>query len=173
MIMTKSFEQLRNMVEDWIKITDAKFVDITEEEKKKQPKLEWIFRINEILVIYMLTERLDRISIQTPINFAVEHQKQTATMGDKEFLQFSVDMFEPLAIAGITPHVLQNQKEIKQISLQSYIDTESLEREKFFLRWDQITAFRQIIIKKVQAKFGVGVMGDPNDLSSSDTTIYQ
>jgi len=37
--MTKSFGQIRNIVEDWIKITKAPFVDITEEEKKKAAKI--------------------------------------------------------------------------------------------------------------------------------------
>lgn len=170
--MAKDFEQIRNIVEDWIKITNAKFIDITEEEKEKQPKLEWIFKVDGVIVIYMLQERPDRVSIQTTISFASEHQKQTASMGDKEFLQFSVDMFESLAIAGISPNVLQNQKEIKQISLQSYIDTESLEREKFFEKWDQLAAFRQIIIKRVQAKFGVSGMGDSKNISSTNSTIY-
>jgi len=148
-------------------------MDITDEEKKKQPRLKWIFKINNIIVVYMLEGRSDRVNIETPIQFATEHQKETGSMGDREFLQFTVDLMEPLAIAGITPIVLQNKKEIKQISLQSYIDTKLLEREKFFQKWDQIAAFRQIIIKKVQAKFGVGSIENSQDSSSSDNTMYK
>jgi len=172
MTMTRSFEQLRNIVEDWIKITNAQFMDITEEEKKKQPRLEWVFKINNVMIVYMIQGRLDRINLQSPIDFASEHRKETSALGDREFIQFLVGILEPLTIAGISTKFLQKNKEIQQISIQSYIDTELLQREKFFQKWDQIAAFRDIIIKKVQAKFGVKGMESSPDSSSSDKTIY-
>lgn len=170
--MTKTPSQVKNIVEDWIKITNAKFQDITQEEKPKQPRLEWIFKVNEMMAMYMIDNRHDRVTFDVPINFAEEHQKATSKMADKDFLEFLTDILEPLTIAGISAKFQQNEKEIRQISLQIYVDTESLEREKFFRRWDRIVAFREIIIKKVQTKLGVSGMTGSANYESSEKGIY-
>ena len=153
--MVRTFPQLKNIVEDWIKIVALPYQDTISEEKPKNKQLEWIFKINDIIFVYMVTGRIDRISIQSPIAFAEEHQTATSQLNDIEFLKFLVDINEPLFIAGLTPIYEQNQKIIKAITIQSYLDTESLQREQFYKEWDKIAGFRDIIIKKVQAKFGV------------------
>ena len=170
--MTKTPVQVKNIIEEWIKITTAKFSDITQEEKPKQPRLEWIFKVNESMVVYMIDNRPDRVTLEIPINFALEHQKGTSKLSDKEFLEFLTSILEPLTIAGVSARFQQNEKEIKQINLQIYIDTESLEREKFFLRWDKISAFREIVIKKVQARLGVSGMTGSSNYEGSQKGIY-
>ena len=52
------------------------------------------------------------------------------------------------------------------------MDTDSLEREKFFQKWDQIAAFKEIVVKKVQAKFGGGAQDASSSTSGSDPPIY-
>jgi len=171
--MTKTSSQIKNIVEDWIKITNAKFQDITKEEKPKEPRLEWIFKVNNMMGVYMIDGRLDRVTFDLPINFAKEHQTATSKMADKEFLQFLIEIVEPLTVAGVNVKFQQNQKEIKQITLQNYIDTESLEREKFFHIWDQLVGFREIIIKRVQEKFGIKGISTDTESSSSSGTMYR
>lgn len=169
--MTKTPEQIKTMVEDWIKITNAKLEDITKDEQAKQPQFEWIYRINGMMAVYMFKNRLDRITFDIPINFASEHRKATSDLPDTEFLNFIINIVEPLAISDIAVRFKQNQKEIQSINLQAYVDTESLEREKFYKIWDKISIFRDIIIKKVQAKFGVKGMTDVSTTGSSGS-IY-
>jgi len=170
--MTKTSSQIKNIVEDWIKITNAKFQDITREEKLREPRLEWIFKVNNMMGVYMIEGRSDRVTFDVPINFADEHKVATSKMADKEFLQFLIEIIEPLTVAGVNVKLQQNQKEVKQITLQNYIDTELLEREKFFRIWDQLVGFREIIVKKVQVKFGVKGISKDSDVSSSNKPFY-
>jgi len=167
--MTKTFSQLKNIVEDWIKTTNAKFEDITQTEKPKQPRLEWAYKINNQIIVFMVEGREDRINIQTPIGFAPEHQKATSKLSDKDFIKFLIHLIEPLYMAGLNVNILQDNKIIKEVSIQSYLDTESLEREKFYRIWDKIVGFREVIIKKVQVEFGV--KGMSADSESSDSGI--
>ena len=167
----KTPQQIKNMIEDWIKITNAKFEDITQSEKPKQPRLEWAFKISNNLIVFMIEGRSDRVAIESPIGFAEEHQKATSELADKDFLKFVINLIEPIYIAGLNPIIVQDKKMIKKISIQSYLDTEVLEREKFYRIWDKIAGFREIIIKKVQVEFGVrGIVTDST--SSSSETMY-
>jgi len=168
----KTPQQIKNIIEEWIKITNAKFEDITQSEKPKQPRLEWIFKINNVMVAYMMEGRSDRITIESSIQFAEEHQKAVSELPDKKFLEFIIEITEPLISAEITPVFEQKQKQVKKISIQSYIDTELLEREKFYRIWDKISGFRELTIKKVQAKFGVKGMTTDSASSSSSDIIY-
>ena len=114
--MTKTSSELKKIVEDWIKITNAKFQDITQEEKRKEPRLEWIFKVNNMMGVYMIDGRSDRVTFDLPINFAKEHQVATSKMADKEFLRFLIEIIEPLTVAGINVKLQLNQKDIKQIT---------------------------------------------------------
>ncbi len=168
--MTKTSSQIKNIVEEWLKITNANFEDITQSEKPKQPRLEWAYKINNIIIVYMMEGRTDRITIQTSIGFAAEHQKATSELSDKDFLKFLIYIYEPIYSAGLTPIPQQENKIIKQITIQSFLDTESLEREKFFRIWDKISGFRELTIKKVQIEFGVkGKMMDSSTSESTET----
>jgi hypothetical protein len=171
--MDRTFPQLKNIVEDWIKIVGLSFQDITEEEKPKNKQLEWILKISDIIFVFMVTGRIDRITIQSPIRFAEQHQNATSQLNDIEFLKFILAINEPLIIAGLTPIYEQNQKTIKAITIQSYLDTESLQREQFYKEWDKIAGFYDIIIKKVQAKFGVtGLSTTSSNQSGTDKPFY-
>ncbi len=170
--MTKTPEQIRTIIEGWIKITNAKLEDITKDEQAKQSQLEWIYRINGMMAVYMLKNRSDRITFDIPIHFATEHRKATSNLPDVEFLNFIINIVEPLAMSDIAVRFQQNQKEIQSINLQAYVDTESLEREKFYKTWDKIRVFRDIIIKKFQAKFGVKGLTDVSTTGSSSGSIY-
>lgn len=162
--MVKTPEQIKNIVEDWIKITGIKYEDIT--QKQNEPGLKWIFQVKPSLVIYM-TKRQDRVNIETQINFASEHQEATSNMSDKDFLEFINDISEHLLLADLQPVYKQNQKRIESMKIIVYMDVESLSRGHFFKMWDKVTGFNKITVNKVQIKFGI--KGN-FDLSSSDST---
>ena len=170
--MNKSPQEIKQMIEQWVKITNAHFEDITTQEKPKQPRLEWIFKINNFMAVYMMEGRSDRVSFSAPINFAPIHQDALLNLSDKDFLEFLVAIIEPLAIAGITPQLIQNNKEIKQISLENYIDTETLSRDKFFRIWDQLSTFKELVIKKVQLKLDPSSINNASNSFNSENQFY-
>lgn len=170
--MNESAEQFKNTVEDWIKITKANYQDVIESEKAKEPRLSWIFSIDKKIFIYMMKERPDRINFDCPINLAEEHQTATSKLPDHEFLQFLIDITEPMLIVGLAPRYQQEEKRIKQITIGSYVDTGSLEREKFYRVWDKISSFRELTIKKIQTKFGVKGKLNISSSGGSDNSIY-
>ncbi|GEM_PF-3959526 len=150
--MMKTPDQIKNIVEDWIKITGIKYQEITHQEN--QDKLEWALHVKPTLIIYM-TKRKDRVILESQLNFASEHQESTENMSDKDFLEFTNNINEYLVIAGIQPVYKQKQKRIEAMKITGYVDIESLTRDSFYKTWDKVSAFHQIVINKIQIKFGI------------------
>lgn len=167
--MVKTSEQIKNIIEDWIKITGIKYEDIS--QKQDGQSLEWVFQVGPSMIIYM-TKRQDRINLETQINFAPEHQEATANMPDRDFLEFTNEINEHLLLAGLQPVYKQTQKRIEAMKIIGYVDVESLSREHFFKIFDKVTGFNKITINKVQIKFGIKGNFDPFSSSSTKAGPY-
>ncbi|MCE9652635.1 MAG: hypothetical protein K8Q89_06225 [Nitrosarchaeum sp.] len=163
--MNKTPDQIKNIVEDWIKIVGKPYEDVT----KKDPNFGFGFKMGDI-VIYSMKNRADRVTVETFFGFASEHKTATANLGDKEWQEFAVSIGEPLSLANLSLIIGQEQSNPKQINhmfINGYVDVESMNREKFFRVWDAVANFRQITIKKIQIKFGVkGAMESGSNTSS-------
>jgi len=168
--MVKTSDQVKNIVEEWLQVMSKPYENIT----ATNPNTSFGFKFGDT-IIYSLKNRPDRVTIETIIGFAKEHKEATAKLGDKEWQEFLVKIIEPLTIARLGVVLGQeqnNQKQINNLSIQGYVDTDSMNRHDFFKEWDAVASFRQIVIKKIQIEFGVKGKMDNISNSSSDNTIY-
>lgn len=170
--MSKTPDEIKKIIEEWIKITGVKYDDITLSQSPNQPNLEWALKFADFIIIYMIKGRPDRIVMDCPIGFAEEHRIATSQMEDIEFLKFANEINQLLLTADLSVNYDQDQKMIKQITIQSYIDTESLMREKFYRMLDKIGGFKGVIVQKVQIKFGIKGQLTNLDQSSSKKHFY-
>lgn len=170
--MNKSSDQIRDIIVNWLEPIQIRFENVTEIEKQKNQQLDWIIKVADTLVIYMMKGRSDRINFDCPINFADEHQIAAGQLPDNEFTQFIIQINESLLMIDLTTKYVADKKRIKQISICSYIDTDSLTREKFYKNIDRIAAAKDITIKKIQVKFGVTGILPSSSTNLSDKLFY-
>ena len=70
--MVKSSIQMKNMIEDWIKITGVKYENSTDQIKSKNPQVEWQFLIGQALHVTKMSKREDRVQIHYALVFPPE-----------------------------------------------------------------------------------------------------
>ncbi len=156
--------QIKNIVEDWIKITGREFKEV--KQQQNQEKLEWAILVKPTLIIYM-TKRQDRVILESQLNFAPEHQEASEKLSNKDYLEFTNSINEHLIIAELQPVYKQKEKRIEAMKITGYVDTESLTRESFYKTWDKVHAFHYIVINKIQIKFGIKGNFDPSSATTS------
>lgn len=171
--MANTPEQIKSIVEGWIKTVGKSYKDITQQQNN--PDLAFVFTIAN-LVIYMMNNRQDRVVIETQLNFAHEHQEGTANLNDTDFIKLILEITEPLSLAQLTcifGQDKQNPKQINKITINGWIDTDSLNRSDFYKVWDRVSSFNEITIKKIQCRFGVrGVLNTSSNSSNTNQTPY-
>ena len=168
--MAKTPEEIKNLVEEWLQVIGKPYENIT----STNPNAIFGFKFGNIM-IYSLKNRVDRIIFETIIGFASEHKEATGKLDDKDWQEFMVQLVEPLTIARLGVILGQEKTQPKQINhivIHGYVDTDSMNRGDFFKEWDAVAGFREIIIKKIQIKFGVKGKLTSDPTSSSDNTMY-
>lgn len=168
--MIKTPEQIKNIIEEWIQIIGKPYENIT----ATNPNVIFGFKFGNIM-IYLLKNRTDRVTIETMIGFASEHKEATTKLGDQEWQKFIVKIIEPLTMTGLGTVLGQepnNPKQINNLTIQGYVDTDSMTRWDFFKEWDAVANFRELVIKKIQIEFGVKSKINDDQNSSSNNTMY-
>lgn len=61
--MVKTSEEMKNLVEDYIKITNIKYEDQTEKVREKSKVVEWQFHIGANVIVSKNANRDDRIQV--------------------------------------------------------------------------------------------------------------
>lgn len=135
--MTKTSQQLKNMIEDWIKLVPITFQDSTEMVKSKDPNLEWQFLVGTALHITRMSNRQDRIFIHWSMSFADEI-KEKFLINDKfsSDLAHSINGF--LVSLDLSFNWVTEKESIAGLDIRTYIDVEEIDRPLFFKTWDKI-----------------------------------
>ncbi|MCH6575228.1 MAG: DUF2299 family protein [Bacteroidetes bacterium] len=111
--MTKTPEQLKNMVEDYIKTTTLKYEDRTKKSQKLDPRIQWQFVIAKFLTITKMSHRDDRIILNYGLKFSPEHQNASKNLSNEEWTDFVHDMNQFILLQGLTYQYDSKENEIK------------------------------------------------------------
>ena len=72
--MAKTSEQIKALVEDFIKITGVNYEDQTEKVREKSKIIEWQFHVGSNIVVSKNANRADRIHINVNMRFPQKMQ---------------------------------------------------------------------------------------------------
>jgi len=169
--MVKTLDQLKNMTEDYIKITEAKYQNSTEKIREKNPEVEWQFLIDSGVHITMAKKRPDRIRLHIPSIYEGKDIEAVTQLllSNPEFTN-SINEF--ILLRGCTYSWLKNKEgKINGFIISSYIDSEIFDRPKFFEAWDKITITQKQIIQKIGIRFNPK-QTKPTDSDTSEKSMY-
>jgi hypothetical protein len=170
--MTKTSQQVRNMIEDWIKSIPIKYQDSTNIVKAKNPLLEWQFLIGEALHISKVTNRDDRILIHYAMNFSNEiKEKFVVTEKLSSDLANSINGF--LISLGLSFNWLIDKDKIFGLDVRTYIDFEELNRPLFFKTWDKVVNVSNHVGATIHRKLDPKSTSLAKSSNTSDMNMYR
>jgi len=150
--MAKSSDQMKNMVEDYIKITGLKCVDNTQKVKEKFPNVEWQLGVGKI-TINKTSERNDRITVSSSVRFGKLIDKfNKLTDLEKSTAIGQINQFAVLKGVSVN-WMTDSSKEQSEKTLSHYytglvvntfIDEQELDRPIFFRTFETIFAVQGV-----------------------------
>ncbi len=163
--MVKSPEQMKNMVEEYIKVAPLKYKDTTDQIKLKSPDVDWQFVAGQSIHITMMKARPDRVLLLDAIGF-----DEQISNGLKSLMQtepnFINSINELIMLKSCTRNFIKKDDLITGINLTTYIDSEALTRPKFFEEWDKLIALQNQIVRMIGSKLKT----NQSNLTETDTT---
>lgn len=164
--MVKTPSQMRNMVEDWLKVTGVKYQDTTAKIQEKNPEVQWQFLFGNSTHITKIKKRDDRIVIHSSIGFSKEIVDGMQKLGDQGMARLVNGINEMSSLSGLTCKWILKDKMISGFEIPTYVDEEELNRPTVFKTLDNVSRITGLVAKRIilQANpTGVKDVGETSD----------
>ena len=164
--MTKTSEEMKKLVEDFIKITKIKYEDQTEKVREKSKIVEWQFHVGVNVVVSKNANRDDRIHVNVNMRFPPEDAK-LLVLKNPSFSKAIMEISEVCTTCGVGHQWMKDKESIVGLAIFSHVDEQILDRVSFHNTWDNIARVSGHVQKILRANFS----GFPSPSNSSDETI--
>ena len=158
---------MRNMIEDWIKITGLKYQDTTAKIQEKNPEVQWQLLLDPAMHITKMKKRDDRILFHLAMGFEENIIDGMQKLGDQEKAELFNGINEMIALAGLTYNWIVKDKLRVGINVREYIDEEVLNRPTVFKTLDKISSMGNLILRRIAMRV------NPTGIKTTDASDKQ
>lgn len=164
--MTKTSEEMKEMIEDFIKITNIKYEDQTEKIKEKSKIIDWQFHIGTNVIVSKNANREDRIHLNVNMRFPTQDAK-LLVMKNPSFAKAIMEISEICTICGVGHQWIKDNENIVGLAIFSHVDEQNLNRVSFHNVWDSVARVSGHVQKILRSNFS----GFSAQNSSTDQTV--
>ncbi len=164
--MAKTTEQMKLLVEDFIKITNINYEDQTEKIREKSKIVDWQFHVGTNVIVSKNTNREDRIHVNVNMRFPSQDAK-LLVIKNPSFSKAIMEISEICTICKVGHQWIKNGEEISGLAIFSHVDEEDLSRVAFHSAWDNVARVSGHVQKILRSNFS----GFSAQNSSVDQTI--
>jgi hypothetical protein len=164
--MIKTSEQMKTLVEDFIKTTNINYEDQTEKVREKSKIIEWQFRVGTNVIISKNENRIDRIHLNVNMRFPPEDSK-LLIIKNPSFSKAIMEISEICTTCGVGHQWIKSDKIIVGLAIFSHVDEETLDRVTFHSVWDNVARVSGHVQKILRTNFS----SFSSQTNSSDETI--
>ena len=164
--MVKTSEEMKNAVEEFIKITNINYEDQTEKVREKSDIIEWQFRVGVNVIVSKNVNRTDRIHINVNMRFPPEDSK-LLEIKNPSFSRAIMEISEICTICGVGHQWIKDKESVIGLAVFSHVDESTLDRVSFHNAWDNVSRVSAHIQKILRSNFS-GFSSKTN--SSEETT---
>jgi len=164
--MTNTSEQMKTLVEDFIKITNINYEDQTEKIREKSKMIEWQFHVGANVIVNKNVNRADRIHVNVNMRFPPEDTK-LLVMKNPSFSKAIMEISEICTTCGVGHQWIKDKENIAGLALFSHIDEQILDRVSFHNTWDNVARVSGHVQRILRSNFS----GFSSHSNSSDETI--
>jgi len=164
--MIKTSEEMKTLVEDFIKITNINYEDQTEKIREKSKVVEWQFRVGTNVIISKNANRADRIHLNVNMRFPPEDSK-LLIIKNPSFSKAIMGISEVCTTCRIGHQWIKSDETIVGLAIFSHVDEEALDRVTFHNVWDNVARVSGHVQKILRSNFS----SFSSQTNSSDETI--
>jgi hypothetical protein len=150
--MTKTSLEMKNLVEEFIKITNIKYEDQTEKIKEKSDLVDWQFHVGTNVIVSKNANRKDRIHVNVNMRFPPEDSKLLVSK-NSSFSKAVMQISEICTICNIGHQWIKDGEAIAGLAIFSHIDEQNLERIAFHNIWDNVARVSGHVQKILRSNF--------------------
>ena len=164
--MTKTSEQMKKLVEEFIKVTKINYEDQTEKVKEKSEIIDWQFHVGTNVIVNKNANREDRIHVNVNMRFPAQDSK-LLVMKNPSFSKAIMEISEICTTCGVGHQWIKNNEDIAGLAIFSHVDEQKLDRVSFHNVWDNVARVSGHVQKILRSNFA----GFSTQSNSVDQTI--
>ena len=170
--MTKTSQEMKKLVEEFIKITNVKYEDQTDKIKEKSNLVDWQFHVGTNVIVSKNANREDRIHVNVNMRFPPEDSKLLVSK-NPSFSKAVMEISEICAICNIGHQWIKNGETIAGLAIFSHIDEDNLNRVSVHNVWDNVARVSVHVQKILRSNFSN--FSSKNNLSDEtmDKSMYR
>jgi hypothetical protein len=169
--MTKSSEEMKNLVEDFIKITNIKYEDQTEKIRAKSEIIDWQFHVGTNVIVSKNANRTDRIHINVNMRFPPQDSK-LLVMKNPSFSKAIMEISEICTTCNVGHQWIKDGENIAGLAIFSHVDEQILDRVSFHNAWDNVARVSGHVQKILRSNFSGFTAQNNSTDETIDKTMY-
>ena len=169
--MTKSSEEMKDLVEDFIKVTNIKYEDQTEKIREKSKIIDWQFHVGTNVIVSKNANRSDRNHINVNMRFPPQDSK-LLVMKNPSFSKAIMEISEICTTCNVGHQWIKDSENIAGLAIFSHVDEQILDRVSFHNTWDNVARVSGHVQKILRSNFS-GFTAQNNSIEETiDKTMY-
>ena len=169
--MTKTSEQMKKLVEEFIKVTKINYEDQTKKVKEKSKIIDWQFHVGTNVIVNKNVNREDRIHININMRFPSQDAK-LLVMKNPSFSKAIMEISEICTTCGVGHQWIKNNEDVAGLAIFSHVDEQKLDRISFHNAWDNVVRVSGHVQKILRSNFsGFSAQNNSND-QTIDKSMY-
>jgi len=168
--MTKTSNEMRMLVEEYIKITNINYEDQTEKVKEKSQMIEWQYRVGANVIVTKNVNREDRIHLNVNMRFPPEDSK-LLIMSNTSFSKAIMEISEICTICNVGHQWIKDKESIVGLAIFSHVDELDLDRITFHNTWDNVARVSGHVQKILRTNFS-GFSTQNNSGQTTEKSMY-
>jgi len=168
--MVKTSVQMKEMIEEFIKITKINYEDQTEKIREKSQAIEWQFRVGANVIVSKNTNRDDRVHLNVNMRFPPNDAK-LLVMKNPSFSKAIMEISEICAICNVGHQWIKDKENIAGLAIFSHVDELNLDRISFHNTWDNVARVSGHVQKILRSNFS-GFSSQGNQGETTEKSMY-
>ncbi len=169
--MTATPERMKNLVEDFIRVTNINYEDQTEKIREKSKIIDWQFHVGTNVIVSKNANRADRIHVNVNMRFPTEDSK-LQVMKNPSYSKAIMEISEICTICKVGHQWIKDGGNIAGLAIFSHVDEQVLDRVSFHNAWDNVARVSGHVQKILPSNFsGFSSQGNTTD-ATLDKSMY-
>ena len=169
--MEKTSEEMRTLVEEYIRITNINYEDQTQKVREKSQLIEWQFHVGTNIIVSKNANRKDRIHINVNMRFPPGDSK-LLVIKNASFSKAVMEISETCTICGVGHQWIKDKEAIVGLAIFSHVDEKILDRVSFHDTWDNVSRVAGHVQKILRSNFSGFTTQNNTSEETLDKSMY-